>query len=60
MAGSTFGTLFSITTWGESHGAGIGVITVTKTNSAEPTGRTFPSFVTQALLLERLSVHGHS
>lgn len=26
MAGSTFGTLFSITTWGESHGAGIGVI----------------------------------
>lgn len=26
MAGSTFGTLFSITTWGESHGAGIGVV----------------------------------
>lgn len=26
MSGSTFGTLFSITTWGESHGAGIGVV----------------------------------
>lgn len=26
MAGSTFGTLLSITTWGESHGKGIGVI----------------------------------
>ena len=26
MAGSTYGTLFSITTWGESHGAGIGVV----------------------------------
>lgn len=26
MAGSTFGQLFSITTWGESHGAGIGVV----------------------------------
>lgn len=26
MAGSTFGTLFSVTTWGESHGAGIGVV----------------------------------
>lgn len=26
MAGSSFGTLFRITTWGESHGAGIGVI----------------------------------
>jgi len=26
MAGSTFGTLFSITTWGESHGEGIGVV----------------------------------
>ena len=26
MAGSTFGTLFRITTWGESHGAGIGVV----------------------------------
>lgn len=26
MAGSTYGTLFSITTWGESHGAAIGVV----------------------------------
>lgn len=26
MAGSTFGTAFSITTWGESHGAGVGVV----------------------------------
>ena len=26
MAGSTFGTLLSITTWGESHGKGIGVV----------------------------------
>ena len=26
MAGSTFGTLFQITTWGESHGAGVGVV----------------------------------
>ena len=26
MAGSTYGTIFKITTWGESHGNGIGVI----------------------------------
>ncbi len=26
MAGSTYGTLFTITTWGESHGAAIGVV----------------------------------
>lgn len=26
MSGSTFGTNFKITTWGESHGAGIGVV----------------------------------
>lgn len=26
MAGSTLGTLFSITTWGESHGKGVGVV----------------------------------
>lgn len=26
MAGSTFGTIFTITTWGESHGKGIGVV----------------------------------
>ena len=26
MAGSSFGTIFRITTWGESHGAGLGVI----------------------------------
>lgn len=26
MAGSTFGTLLSITTWGESHGKGVGVV----------------------------------
>ena len=26
MAGSTYGTIFKITTWGESHGKGIGVI----------------------------------
>lgn len=26
MAGSTFGTLFQITTWGESHGPGVGVV----------------------------------
>lgn len=26
MAGSTLGTIFQITTWGESHGSGIGVI----------------------------------
>ncbi len=26
MAGSTLGTLFKITTWGESHGAGVGVV----------------------------------
>ena len=26
MAGSTYGTIFKITTWGESHGNGIGVV----------------------------------
>jgi len=26
MSGSTFGTLFKITTWGESHGPGLGVV----------------------------------
>ena len=26
MSGSTYGTIFSITTWGESHGEGIGVV----------------------------------
>ena len=26
MSGSTFGKIFKITTWGESHGAGIGVV----------------------------------
>lgn len=26
MAGSTFGSMFRITTWGESHGSGIGVV----------------------------------
>lgn len=26
MAGSTFGNIFRITTWGESHGAGLGVV----------------------------------
>lgn len=26
MAGSTFGTIFKITTWGESHGMGVGVV----------------------------------
>ncbi len=26
MAGSTFGNIFKITTWGESHGEGIGVV----------------------------------
>lgn len=26
MSGSTFGTKFKITTWGESHGAGVGVV----------------------------------
>ena len=26
MAGSTLGTIFKITTWGESHGRGIGVV----------------------------------
>ncbi|RXS75574.1 chorismate synthase [Blautia faecicola] len=26
MAGSSFGTIFRITTWGESHGAGLGVV----------------------------------
>ena len=26
MFGSTFGNIFKITTWGESHGAGIGVV----------------------------------
>ncbi len=26
MSGSIYGQLFTITTWGESHGAGIGVI----------------------------------
>lgn len=26
MAGSTFGTIFKVTTWGESHGKGVGVI----------------------------------
>lgn len=26
MAGSTFGNIFKITTWGESHGAGVGVV----------------------------------
>ena len=26
MAGSTYGTLFKITTWGESHGPAVGVV----------------------------------
>lgn len=26
MAGSSFGTLFRVTTWGETHGAGVGVV----------------------------------
>ena len=26
MAGSTYGTIFQITTWGESHGEAIGVV----------------------------------
>ena len=26
MAGSTFGTIFKISTWGESHGKGVGVV----------------------------------
>lgn len=26
MSGSTYGTIFRITTWGESHGAGVGVV----------------------------------
>ena len=26
MAGSSFGTIFRITTWGESHGAALGVV----------------------------------
>lgn len=26
MSGSTFGTLFQVTTWGESHGPGVGVV----------------------------------
>ena len=26
MAGSTFGTLFRVTTWGETHGKGVGVV----------------------------------
>ena len=26
MAGNTYGTLFSITTWGESHGKALGVV----------------------------------
>ena len=26
MAGSTYGTIFKITTWGESHGKGLGVV----------------------------------
>ena len=26
MAGSTYGEIFRITTWGESHGTGLGVV----------------------------------
>ena len=26
MAGSSIGTVFKVTTWGESHGAGIGAV----------------------------------
>ncbi len=26
MAGSTLGTIFRVTTWGESHGKGLGVV----------------------------------
>ena len=26
MAGSTFGNIFRVMTWGESHGAGLGVV----------------------------------
>lgn len=26
MSGNTFGTIFRITTWGESHGKGVGVV----------------------------------
>ena len=26
MSGSVYGTIFKISTWGESHGAGVGVV----------------------------------
>ena len=28
MAGSTYGKILTMTTWGESHGAGVGVVVV--------------------------------
>ena len=38
MAGSTFGNLFRITTWGESHGLALGVVV-----DGAPAGREFDS-----------------
>ena len=48
MAGSSFGTIFKITTWGESHGDGIGVVV-----DGCPAGITFDEEQVQAYLNRR-------
>ena len=37
MAGSTYGKILTMTTWGESHGAGVGVVV-----DGCPAGHIFP------------------
>ena len=48
MAGSSFGTIFKITTWGESHGDGIGVVV-----DGCPAGIKFDEELVQAYLNRR-------
>ena len=48
MAGSTFGTLFRITTWGESHGPALGVVV-----DGCPAGIPLPTDYIQAFLDRR-------
>ena len=49
MSGSVYGTIFKISTWGESHGAGVGVV-VDRANLPQPEAkeirqRSYPVFL---------------
>ena len=48
MAGSVFGNLFQISTWGESHGKGIGVVV-----DGCPAGLTIDESIIQTYLNRR-------